>query len=77
MEPGIQGIIFASRFLIAQITTPLALGISVPLADNIFEPAMKTGGSLANIFGGLFGTAASAGMALQIALFSSLGIAIS
>ncbi|MGD1807101.1 MFS transporter [Dapis sp. BLCC M126] len=76
VEPGIQGRIFASRFLIAQITTPLGLGISGPLADNIFEPAMETGGSLANIFGGLFGTGAGAGMALQIALFSGLGIVI-
>lgn len=76
VEPGIQGRIFASRFLIAQITTPLGLGISGPLADNVFEPAMETGGSLANIFGGLFGTGAGAGMGLQMALFSSLGIVI-
>ncbi|NEP06447.1 MAG: MFS transporter [Okeania sp. SIO2G4] len=76
VEPGIQGRIFASRFLIAQITTPLGLGISGPLDDNIFEPAMKTGGSLANIFGGLFGTGAGAGMALQNPLFSGLGIVI-
>ncbi|MDJ0515167.1 MAG: MFS transporter [Trichodesmium sp. MO_231.B1] len=77
VKPGIQGKVFASRFIIAQITTPLALGISGPLADNIFEPAMETGGSLANIFGGLFGTGAGAGMALQVGLFSSLGIVIS
>jgi len=77
VEPSIQGKVFASRFLIAQIATPLAFAISGPLADNIFEPAMKTGGSLANIFGGLFGTGAGAGMALQMALFSSLGIVIS
>ena len=77
VEPSIQGKVFASRFLIAQITTPLGLGISGPLADNIFEPAMKTGGSLANIFGGLFGTGAGAGMALQYTLFSSVGVLIS
>ena len=76
VEPGLQGRVFASRFLMAQIVTPLAAILSGPLADNIFEPAMKTGGSLANIFGGLFGTGAGAGMALQLALFSSLGIVI-
>ena len=77
VEPSIQGKVFASRSLISQISIPLAAILSGPLADKIFEPAMKTGTSLANIFGGLFGTGAGAGMALQLALFSSLGIVIS
>ena len=72
----IQGKVFASRFLIAQITTPLGLAIAGPLADYIFEPAMMPSGSLAGIFGGLFGTGPGAGMALQFTLFSIVGVVI-
>lgn len=77
VEPGIQGKVFAARYIMSQITTPLALAVGGPLADNIFEPAMKAGGSLAGIFGGIFGTGAGAGMALQYTLFSFCGLLIS
>ena len=76
VAPDIQGRVFASRFLIAQITTPLGLVIAGPLADYIFEPAMMPSGSLARIFGGLFGTGPAAGMALQFTLFSIVGLII-
>jgi hypothetical protein len=35
-----------------------------PLADYVFEPAMKPEGNLAPIFGTIFGTNSGAGMAL-------------
>ena len=76
VAPDIQGRVFASRFLIAQITTPLGLSIAGPLADYIFEPAMMPSGSLARIFGGLLGTGPGAGMALQLTLFSIVGVVI-
>jgi predicted MFS family arabinose efflux permease len=47
VEPDVQGRVFASRYLITQIASPLGLAIAGPLADHIFEPAMRTGGSLA------------------------------
>ena len=76
IAPDIQGRVFASRSLIAQITTPLGLAIAGPLADYFFEPAMMPSGSLAGIFGGLFGTGPGAGMALQFTLFSLVGVVI-
>lgn len=74
VKPDIQGRVFATRNLITQITIPLGAAIAGPLADNFFEPAMRTDGSLAGLFGGVFGTQSGAGMALMIALFASLGL---
>ncbi len=74
VKPDIQGRVFAARDLITQIAAPLGAAIAGPLADNFFEPAMRTGGSLTGIFGGFFGTKIGAGMALMITLFSSCGL---
>ena len=76
VAPDIQGRVFASRFLLTQIPTSLGAVLAGPLADNFFEPAMRTGGSLAPIFGTIFGTQIGAGMALMIALFSVCGVLI-
>ena len=76
VEPDVQGRVFASRFLIARITSPIGLAIAAPLADEVFEPAMQPNGMLANVFGGIFGTGEGAGMALQYTLFSLCGVAI-
>lgn len=77
VEPEVQGRVFASRYLIAQVASPLGLAISGPLADYVFEPAMEPGGFLAGIFSGVFGTGIGAGLALQFTLFSCCGILIS
>ncbi len=76
VEPNIQGRVFATRFLIAQIPTSLGAAIAGLLADNFFEPAMRGDGLLVPIFGDIFGTQIGAGMALMIALFSICGVLI-
>jgi len=76
VEPGVQGRVFASRFLIAQITSPLGLAMAGPLADFVFEPAMQPSGMLAGVLGGVFGTGEGSGMAVQYTLFSLLGSAV-
>ena len=76
VEPQVQGRVFACRYLIAQITSPLGLAIAGPLADRVFEPAMMAGGSLAGILGGAVGTGAGAGMALQYTLCAGCGALI-
>ncbi len=58
--------------MIAQITG-VAMLIAGPLADQVFEPAMQVGGSLAPIFGGLVGVGPGAGMGLMLVIFGSLG----
>lgn len=76
VAPEVQGRVFATRYLMAQISLPLGLGMSGILADYVFEPALMPGGSLAVIFGGAFGTGSGSGMALQYTLFSLVGVFI-
>src|SRR3989441_2887701 len=73
VAPDVQGKVFAARRLIAQITAPAAIAIAGPLADGVFEPAMRDGGSLAGAFGPIVGTGPGAGMALMLIVFGALG----
>lgn len=77
VAPDVQGRVFATRRLIAQISSPIAMLIAGPLADNFFEPSMSEQGSLATIFSGIVGTGAGAGMALMMVIAGVLGIAVS
>jgi len=76
VEPAVQGRVFTSRYLIAQVASPIGIAIAGPLADFVFEPAMEPTGMLASGLGGVFGTGEGSGMALQYTLFSLLGSAI-
>jgi len=76
VEPAVQGRVFTSRYLIAQLASPIGVAIAGPLADFVFEPAMQPSGILAGIFGGVFGTGEGSGMAVQFTLVSLLGSAI-
>lgn len=73
VPPELQGRVFSVRRLIAQITAPFAMLMAGVLADNVFEPGMMPGGSLAPIFGGLVGTGPGAGMSLIILFTGLLG----
>jgi hypothetical protein len=66
--PDVQGRVFAVRRLLAQISGPVALIITGPLADHVFEPGLQPDGFLAGTFGGLVGTGAGSGMALMFVI---------
>jgi MFS transporter, DHA3 family, macrolide efflux protein len=67
--PGyIQGRVFAARSLLLQLFSAIAYLIAGPLADKVFEPAMKPDGQLAWLFGSIFGIDKGAGMALLYVL---------
>jgi DHA3 family macrolide efflux protein-like MFS transporter len=46
-------------------------------ADRVFEPSMKSGGSLTSSFGWLVGIGPDAGMALMLVISGILGVLIS
>ena len=73
VAPDVQGRVFSTRRLIAQITGPLGMLIAGPLADRVFEPAMSVGGAWAARFGWLVGTGPGAGMGLMLVLVGLLG----
>ncbi|MEM7346509.1 MAG: MFS transporter [Chloroflexota bacterium] len=68
VPPDIQGRVFATRRLIAQISFPVSMLIVGPLADRVFEPAMVSGGRLVPLFGPFVGIGAGAGMGLMFVL---------
>lgn len=76
VESSVQGRVFASRFAIAQVSSPVGFALAGPLADRVFEPAMHPGGFLAAGFGSWLGVGAGAGIALQLLLLAALAIAI-
>jgi hypothetical protein len=64
VAPDLQGRVFASRRLIAWLTTPISPIIGGALADYVLEPAMRAQGGLAAVFGPLVGVGPGAGMGL-------------
>lgn len=76
VPPAVQGRVFATRRMIAQISFPVAVLLAGPLADRVFEPAMNSDGLMATVFGPLVGTGAGAGMSLMILLSGLFGIAV-
>ncbi|WP_414513672.1 MFS transporter [Nostoc sp. PCC 9305] len=70
VTPEVQGRVFAVRSLLFQIFSAIAYLIAGPLADKVFEPAMKPNGQLAWLFGNIFGIDKGAGMALLYVLCS-------
>lgn len=76
VEPEMQGRVFATQSFLTQLSSPIGYAIAGPLADQFFEPAMQPGGTLAGLFGPIFGTGLGAGMALQISIFATCGILI-
>ena len=76
VAPDVQGRVFATRLLIAQISIPIAMLLAGPLADLVFTPAMMSGGSLTTLFGGLMGTGPGVGMSLMLVISGILGILV-
>lgn len=68
IPPDVQGRVFGARRVFAQIAGPLGMALAGPLADFVLEPAMREGGALTGVLGGLFGVGPGAGMGVLVAL---------
>jgi len=78
VDPAVQGRVFSIRRLVAQVSIPLALLISGPLADKVFEPAFKTGDNwLAAVFKPLVGLGPGSGMAAIMLMTGGVGLLVS
>lgn len=76
VDPAVQGRVFAARQFVESMTVPVGLFVAGPIADRVFEPAMRTDGALAGTFGWLVGTGPGAGMGLLTVLVGVLGIGV-
>ena len=77
VPPDIQGRVLSVQSTLRTATMPIGYLLAGPLADQVFEPAMAAGGSLAESFGWLVGTGPGAGMALMFLCTAILGCAMS
>jgi len=71
----LQGRVFAARAAIAMSAMPLASLAAGPLADQVFEPALASGGSLAHSLGGWIGVGPGRGIAAILLCSGLLAIA--
>jgi MFS family permease len=68
VPPYVQGRVFSASEFLAQVpflVTPFLAGF---LGDKVFEPAMRSGGALTNLFGWLVGIGPGSGYGLMILL---------
>lgn len=72
----VQGKVFGTRLMIAQVSVPVAMLTAGPLADLVFEPQMMPGGALTRVFGSLVGVGRGAGMALMFVLFGGMALLV-
>lgn len=72
---GVQGKVFSVRNMFQRASQPIGYILGGFLADQVFGPAMTSGGTLAKVLGPLVGTGPGAGMAaifVCTAIFGSL-----
>ncbi len=76
VAPDVQGRVFSARRLIAWLTNPISPIIGGTLADFALEPAMRSDGGLAGLFGWLVGTGPGAGMGLLMVICGLLCVLV-
>ena len=69
----LQGRVFSAQGTLRLAFMPVGYLVAGPLADRVFEPAMRAGGALTSAFGGLVGTGPGAGIALMFVATGVLG----
>lgn len=63
-----QGRVFGAVMFLSQISVPLAMAVSGPLADHVFEPLATQGSGLFTVLGPLVGHGPGSGMAAMLLL---------
>ena len=77
VDPDVQGRVFSVRRFVAQITAPLSMVVAGPLADQLFEPAMRTGDhGIGRLFEPIFGTGPGTGMSVIIFICGVLVVGV-
>lgn len=78
IAPDNLGKVTAARRFMGFIATPIGALLAGPLTDGLFTPAMRSGGALEGLFGGIVGAGAGAGFALALLLCGvwQIGVAI-
>lgn len=67
VAPTLQGRVFATRRLVAQLSLLPAMIVAGPMVDRWLSPALEEGGALADLLGPVLGTGPGAGSGLLVA----------
>jgi MFS transporter, DHA3 family, macrolide efflux protein len=70
------GQVFGAVMFVSQISVPLAMTVSGPLADAVFEPQAAAGSGLPGLLAPLVGTGPGAGMATMLLLAGCCGAVV-
>ena len=68
VAPAVQGRVFAVRRMVAFVISPVSMLLAGPLADGVFEPALRPDGALAGSVGAVIGTGPGRGVGFMIVL---------
>ncbi|MFJ1901979.1 MULTISPECIES: MFS transporter [unclassified Streptomyces] len=71
-----QGRVFGAVMFLSQISVPLAMAVSGPLADHVFEPQAAQGSGLFTVLGPLVGDSPGSGMAAMLFLAGVCGTGV-
>lgn len=74
VAPELQGRVFAVQRMIAFSAMPLAYLVAGPLADQLFEPLLVTGGPLTSSLGQWIGVGPGRGIGLLFLVLGSLSV---
>jgi MFS family permease len=77
VEPENQGRVFAAQQMVASVASPLAFILAGPLAENIFEPWMNSGGALSLELSPVIGSGPGRGIGLMFVLMGLIKITVS
>jgi MFS family permease len=79
VEPKVQGRVLAAAHMLGLIVGAIATLISGPLADQVFEPVMASGGFLPRLLAPMVGTGSGSGIALLLLItaIAMIGVGIS
>lgn len=72
-DPAVQGRLFGAIQLLSQLGFVVGFTVTGPLVDRVFEPLMRPGATLAQLFGSLTGVGPGAGMRLVFILSGVAG----
>ena len=72
VPPDVQGRVFATQRMIAISAMPISILLGGPLADQVFNPLLVEGGSLANSVGLIIGVGPGRGIGLIYVIMGSL-----
>jgi MFS family permease len=71
-----QGRVFGAVLFGSQISAPLAMAVSGPLADQVFEPQRASGSGLAGLLAPVVGTGPGSGMAAMLLMAGVSGVVV-